>query len=98
MKNIGSIQSENEILNREGILIKTKDKVKNKRIPKYFERKYKESDENNYKKYQNHKIIKGRKNMKEILKNTSLTESEYKLMLERQLLERGKTLRRDNFI
>ena len=86
------------ILERDGILIKTKDKVKNKRIPKYFERKYKEQNESEFKKYQDKKIIKGKINMKKILENTSMTESDYKLMLERQLLEKNKLLRRNNII
>lgn len=87
-----------EILNREGILIKLKDKVKNKKIPKYFERKYKEQiGDKNWLKYSDKKQRKAKKTMKEILKNTSMTESEYQQMLKRKLLESAKLLKRNNF-
>lgn len=86
------------ILQREGILIKTKDKVKNRQIPKYFEKKYKEKNEKKYEKYKEKKIKKGRENMRKTLEKTSLTESEYKAMLERKLQEKSKILKRTNII
>lgn len=86
------------ILKREGILIKIGDKVKNRNIPKYFEKKYKENNEKKYERYKEKKIIKGKNKLKEILSKTSLTESEYKLMQERKLQEKAKILKRSNII
>lgn len=91
-------QYKKEILKREGILIKIKDKVKNKRIPKYYERKYKEENEKQYEKYRTKKILKSQENLKEILSKTTLSEYEYNEMNERKLIEKSKTLRRDNLI
>lgn len=91
-------ENKNNILKREGILIKIGDKVKNRQIPKYFERKYKETiTEEQWNKYSQNKRDKAYKNMWKILRKTSLKEWEYKEMLERQLLEKAKLLRRDNF-
>ena len=72
--------------------------MKNKRIPKYFERKYKESDEKSFEKYRTKKVLKGKETLKRILSKTSLTESEYNKMLEEKLLEKSRILRRDNLI
>ena len=80
-------------------MIKIGDKVKNRQIPKYFERKYKEEiGDKRFEKYQDTKIKKAKESMEKILEKTSLTESEYKRMIERQLKEKAKLLKRNNFI
>lgn len=92
-------QYQEQILKQEGILIKIGDKVKNRKIPKYYERKYKEQiGDWNYEQYSERKIAKGKKAIAETLKNTSLNESEYKQMQERILKEKTRILRRTNFI
>lgn len=86
------------IMKQDGILIKQGDKVKNKRIPRYFEKKLQEQNEEKYEKYKTKKMIKGKKAIAKTLEKTSLTESEYKRMQERILIERTKILKRDNLI
>lgn len=86
-------EHKNQILNT-GIMIKQK----NKRIPKYFERKFKELDENSFNKYRLKKILRGKLEFKRQLDKTSLTESEYKEAQERKLKNATKILKRNNFL
>ena len=92
-----------KILTNQGILLKTKDKVQLKKIPKYFMRKWKdetpiyENPENFYK-YKYNQMKQGKENWNNILKNTSQTESDYLKTLGEILKEKAKILRRDNLI
>lgn len=87
-----------KITNNKGIFIKIKDKVKNKRIPKYFIRKWKESGDTEYDLYVYETCESGIQNWNKILSKTTLNESEYLKMMENNLLEKLKILRRDNQI
>lgn len=87
-----------KMIESHGVFIKVKGKVKNKRIPKYFMRKWKESLDPEYDWYIFEECERGIKAWDEMLKKTSLTESEYLKMLEDNLLEKAKILRRDNQI
>ena len=86
------------IINNEGILIKIGERVKNRRIPKYFETLYQKQDEYNYEMYKEKKMQRGLQSWKDTLKKTTLSESEYLRLMENNLLEKAKLLRRDNII
>lgn len=87
-----------KIVESHGIFIKIKDKVKLKNIPKYFMRKWSEENDIDYDWYVYEKCERGIKIWGEMLSKTSLSESEYLKMLENNLLEKAKILRRDNHI
>lgn len=97
------LKNKAKILTNQGILLKTKDKVQLKKIPKYFMRKWKdetpiyENPENFYK-YKYNQMKQGKENWNKILKNTSQTESDYIKTLGEILKEKAKILRRDNLI
>lgn len=86
------------IINNEGILIKIGERVKNRRIPKYFETLYQKQDEYHYEFYKEKKIQRGLQSWKDTLKKTTLSESEYLRLMENNLLEKAKLLKRDNII
>lgn len=97
------LKNKTKIIQQQGILLKIKDKVKLKMIPKYFKRKWKEEtpiweNPKEYYRYAFHNQKQGIKNMKEILSKTSKTESEYRKTQEEILREKAKILRRDNLI
>lgn len=87
-----------KITENEGILIKIKGKVKCKKIPKYFMRKWKETGDPEYDMYTYEMQQKGIIAWGEILSRTDKTESEYLEMLEINLLKKQHILRRDNII
>lgn len=88
----------NKITENKGIMIKIKNKVKIKKIPKYFMRKWKETGELEYDWYVFEIQQEGIKHWNETLSKTTKTESEYLQMLENNLLEKAQKLRRDNQI
>lgn len=88
----------NIIINNKGIILKIKDKVKNKPIPKYFMRKWKETGDMEYDWYTYENSERGRKQWQETLSKTSLSESEYLSLLEQQLKNKAKLLKRNNMI
>ncbi len=87
-----------KITENKGIFIKIAGKVKNKKIPKYFMRKWQESGDDEYEFYVIEKCENGKKAWAEILSKTDKTEEEYLEMLEENLLNKAKILRRDNII
>lgn len=91
-------QYQDKILKQSGILIGINGKPKCKNIPRYFEKKYKEENELEFEKYKKRKMIKGILAFKKTMEKTSLTESEYKEMMERKLLNSTKILKRENII
>ena len=87
------------IKQNNGILIKIDKNVKNKRIPKYFMKKWKEENELEYdwKTYEN--SVRARTHWEETLSKTTLTEEQYLQMQERKLLEKSdQLLKRTNFV
>lgn len=87
------------IKENNGIHIKIDKNVKNKRIPKYFMKKWKEENELEYdwKSYEN--SVRARTHWEETLSKTSLTEEQYFEMQERKLLEKSEQLlKRTNFV
>lgn len=97
------LKNKDKILTNQGILLKTKDTVKLKNIPKYFMRKWKDEtpiweNPENYYRYKYQKMKQGKENWNNILKNTSQTESEYMKTLQEILRNKAKILRRDNLI
>ena len=89
----------NKILENNGIMIKIDKKVKNKRIPKYYMKKFKEENELAYDWFTFEQYEKAKENWEKILEKTSLSEEEYFLMQERKLLEKAdQLLKRTNFI
>lgn len=89
------IKDKIKIIENKGIFIKIKDTVKLKNIPKYFMKKWKESDPDDAEIFVLENIEQGKKNRDQILKQTTLTESEYLKLQEKNLLEKVKILRRD---
>lgn len=88
-----------KIKNNSGILIKIDKTVKNKRIPKYFMKKWNDEDPYECEVYKYDIQEKGEQNWKKLLKNTTLNEEEYLKMMEKQLLEKSdQLLKRSNFI
>lgn len=92
-----------KILQNQGILLKQKDKVVLKKIPKYFMRKWKEEtpaweNPKEFYTYKYKQMKQGKENWNKILQNTSKTESEYIKTLGEILREKAKILRRDNMI
>ena len=87
------------IIKNHGIHIKIDEKVKNKRIPKYYMKKFKDEYGSDYEWYMYEQSIQAEQNWERILKNTTLTEQEYLEMQERKLLEKSdQLLKRTNFI
>lgn len=90
--------SEN-IIKNNGIHIKIGDKVKNKRIPKYFMKKFKDMDPIEYDWYTFEKSEQAKAQWEQTLSKTSISEQEYLSMLERNLIEKSEQLlKRTNFI
>lgn len=88
-----------KIINNKGIMIKIDEKVKTKRIPKYFMKKLKDENPEFYDWYTYENSLIAQENMNKILSKTSLNESEYYAMQERKLLEKAnQLLKRTNFI
>lgn len=87
-----------KIIKQNGILIKIGEKVKNRKIPKYYMKKWKESEPYEQETYVWEQGLKIKEQWQKILKETSKTESEYLEMQERKLLEKAGLLRRNNFI
>lgn len=92
------IENQQKITENKGINIKIGDKVKTKKIPKYFMRKWKETEDPNYEWYSFEICENGKKIWLEILSKTDKTESEYMEMLEENLLKKAQILKRDNII
>lgn len=66
-----------------------------RKIPKFFMKKWKDENDILYEEYVFENTERARKNMEKVLIQTNLTESEYMEMLERNLLDKAKILRRD---
>ena len=90
------------IVKNKGIYIKINGKVKLKKIPKFFLKKWKDSmitiGDYDYDMYIFEQTNIAIENNKKILKNTTLNESEYLKLQEKTLLEKAKLLRRDNIL
>lgn len=85
-----------EIIKNKGIYIKIKDTVKLKRIPKFYMKKFKDENPCDYEWFVFENIMTAKENKQKILSKTTLTESEYLEMQERNLLEKAKILKRDS--
>lgn len=90
------IKEKTKIIENKGFYIKIKDKVKLKQIPKYFLRKWKESGDMEYDWFIFERTNIARENKEKLLKQTTLSESEYMKLQEKNLLERAKILKRDS--
>lgn len=84
-----------KIIENKGIFIKIKDKVKLKKIPKFFMKKWKDENDPEYDWYVFEQSNIAKENMQKILKQTNLSESEYLQMQENKLLEKAKLLKRN---
>lgn len=91
-------ENKEKIKETKGIMIKIKDKVKIKKIPKYYKKIWKEKNIEEYAKYAFSESEKAKEIEKEILKNTNLTKKEYQKMQEEKLHEKLKKLKRNNHI
>lgn len=88
-----------KIKQNNGIILKIDKKTKNKRIPKYYIKKWEVEDPEECEIYKFEKQESGIKNWEKILENTTLTEQEYLEQTEKQLLEKSEQLlKRTNFI
>lgn len=87
------------IIQNNGIHIKIDKSVKNKKIPKYFMKKWKEAEPYEYECYNFERAESVQQKWNEILSKTSLSEQEYLAMQERKLIEKSEQLlKRTNFI
>lgn len=87
------------IIKNNGIHIKIDKNVKNKKIPKYYMKKFKEQNPIDYEWYTFERGEQIKEKWNEILSKTTLTESQYLEMQERQLIAKSEQLlRRTNFI
>lgn len=88
-----------KIVENKGIYVKTKDTVKLKKIPKFFLKKWKESEEEigeyDYDMYIFEQTNIAKLKMTESLKKTTLNESEYRKLLKKNLIEKTKILKRN---
>lgn len=84
-----------EIIKNKGLYIKIKDKVKLKAIPKFFMKKWKDENDTNYDWFVFEKTNIAKKNKEEVLKKTTLSESEYLKLQEKNLKEKAKLLKRN---
>lgn len=87
-----------KIKENKGIYIKIKDKVKLKKIPKYFMKKWKEENALEYDWHVFEQTNIAKKNKEKVLAQTSLSESEYLKLQEKNLIEKIKCLKRSNII
>lgn len=86
------------IIRNNGIMIKINEKIKNKKIPKYYMKIWEKTNKNEIERYKNHTKINGLKRWKEQLSKTSLSESNYKKQMEDSLKIKTKILSRNNQI
>lgn len=93
------IKDKLKIVENKGIYVKTNDTVKLKKIPKFFLKKWQESKEYigeyDYDMYIFEQTNIAKLKMAESLKKTTLNESEYKKLLEKNLIEKTKILKRN---
>lgn len=91
-------ENKEEIKRNKGILIKIGGKVKLKKIPRYFKKIWEEENPDEYYKSIAEERATIRKEIEETLEKTSLTKEEYLKVQERNLEERTRILKRNNFI
>lgn len=91
------MENKEKIKRNGGILIKINDEVKNKKIPRYFKKKWEEEYREEYDKFVAENRMRMEKEINQVLSKTTLTKEEYLKVQEESLKERTKILKRLEF-